>query len=208
MVKASISCRLPQSTNDKVAAIHPHISPEPYAILNHHGFLGLEPVFEMIHQCKGFHNIITKKPTLWLPCQTSIFMYTLFCPEGGFLMEPMEILPLIKSSYDLEDEGMLMLVYVTLEDIQRVYKEVVINPANSFDDTIFKCPKLMSEYIVLFDFMQKVFMGYNRTFDVVTSLKFKVFVVVYLNLDINWARYLLVILHEEAKQLTSRRLME
>lgn len=61
---------------------------------------------------------------------------------------------------------------------------------------------LKQEYQILFDFIQKVFMAFSRTYESVTLPKFKYITAVVQRLNVNWARVLVNLLLEEATQLS------
>lgn len=46
-------------------------------VLDHYGFKGLNLLLETIHRCKGFHSIITARPSCILPKQVAKFYYTM-----------------------------------------------------------------------------------------------------------------------------------
>lgn len=49
---------------------------ESVVVLNNFGFQDPDFMFALIQRCKGFHNIITAKPSLSMPCQVGAFLYT------------------------------------------------------------------------------------------------------------------------------------
>lgn len=57
---------------------------------------------------------------------------------------------------------------------------------------------------LLCDFMQKVFLSHSCTFDYVTPYKFKMMVVIVLNLEVNWERVLLKLLKDESELIVDK----
>lgn len=122
--------------------------------LDHHGYSGLQPLFNLIRQNKGFYSIITKKPTTILLRHAAMFFYTVKAKEikskkpddlspkrydpltAEFKILTVDVpnkhirlLPLILKAYGLKNEGKICWVDDVPEDlIRETYKEVVVIP--------------------------------------------------------------------------------
>lgn len=119
-------------------------------------------------------------------------------PTQGAADEPILVFLLILHAYGLKDEGDITRVEdVPLNHVHEVYNDIMVQPDEIFNLKTFNRKLLKSEYKILFNFVQKVFMAFARTHELVTLPKFKVFTAVVWGLSMNWARVLLSMLYEE-----------
>lgn len=121
----------------------------------------------------------------------------------GILNDYIPLLPLILKTYKLKDKGKIYWIDNVLEEaVRKMYREMVVKPNPVFNMKAFNHKLLKPEYIILFDFVQKVFMAFSGTHESITLPKFKCITTVVQKLNVNWARVLVSLLLEEATQLS------
>lgn len=45
----------------------PRILPKPFMVFDNYGFTVVIVIYDIVHRCKGFRNIVTAQPSLFLP---------------------------------------------------------------------------------------------------------------------------------------------
>lgn len=205
------------SWSGKAKIIMPKIIQERVTVLKKFGFAELESLFTQISNCQGFHNIITAKPSLFLPRQIAAFLYTWKDSENGDLAKAtiflplqdpksfqcLNILDLILQGFALEDSGvtiesvdvsLLKTLYLEMVMIRDFYGEM---ENGKVKEKAFPKNNLKPKYRLLCNFGQKVFLSHSGTFNSITPYKFSMMVAVVRNLDINWTRVLLKSLRDK-----------
>lgn len=210
--ETSSSGQNPLSTDKQIVIILSHVKEEPYPIFDNFGFSGIVPIIDMVNACPGFKKIIVAKPQFFLPKQVANFFYNwrkasrlenisvhLSTPSGG---GPVNVHSLILHTFDLEDKGLIVnLDEITPEDRQKVFRQITGNL--EFTPKAFSRQCLKPEYRILCDYVQKVFLSHQGTFDSVTPQKLQVMVAVILKLDVNWAQVPLSCLAQVAAKQVS-----
>lgn len=78
----------------------------------------------------------------------------------------------------------MLLDNITLKDRQRIFKEITMGEP-AFTPKAFHHHYLQPEFQILCDFVQKVFLSHQGTFETVTPQKFQNMVAVIMKLDVN-----------------------
>lgn len=157
--------------------ISPWITPEPYFFYDNHKYTDMNPIFQRIRNCNGFHKVVVAKPDRFLPNHIAALLYlfwhelnpedlsyiTLYLTTTNIEEPEVSVLEANKKTFNLDDAGDVSLDNIPLKDLQAIY-EVMVLPSEKPEERTYQLKMFLHAMLklankLLFDVVYRVFMS-------------------------------------------------